>query len=69
METIELFTLTLNLGSPWKVEKVAFVPAEEGVFELYIHIGFTKGGVFNCLCEGCTNKETAYDASERTWHI
>lgn len=67
METAELFTIALNLGEPWKVEKVAFLPADKGELELHMHIGFTKGALFECSCEGCTQKVTAYDSSERTW--
>ena len=67
METVDLFTAALNLCEPWKVEKVEFRPSEEGKLELHINIGFTKGGVFNCPHEECTEKAVAYDTSERTW--
>ena len=67
METLDLFTAALNLSEPWQVEKVEFLPAEEGKLELHINIGFKKGGLFACPVEGCTEKVTAYDTSERTW--
>lgn len=67
METIDLFTAALNLSEPWKVENVDFRHVEDGKLELHINIGFKEGGVFDCPVDGCGEKATAYDTSERTW--
>lgn len=67
METVDLFTAALNLSEPWKVEKVEFKPTVNGSRELHISINFTRGGIFDCPEDGCKERASAYDTSERTW--
>ena len=69
MDTLFLFSAALNLDAPWRVERVEFLPSKEkpSMKELHIYVGFTRGGKFHCLEEGCVESMTAYDTSERTW--
>lgn len=68
MDTSHLFTATLQLQSPWKVESVDFRDADGGRQEPRIMIGFEPGARFHCRETGC--RETVrpvHDRRERVW--
>ena len=68
MDTSHLFTATLQLQSPWKVESVDFRDADGGRQKPRIMIGFEPGARFHCRETGC--RETVrpvHDRRERVW--
>lgn len=68
METNELFTLALNLPSPWFIADVDLIVDEtSGIPELHITVTFPKGGKFPCPVDGCKEALSAYDIHESTW--
>ena len=38
MDTSNLFTVTLNIGNPWSVSKVDFIPATDNLTQMELHI-------------------------------
>ena len=38
MDTSNLFTVALNLGKPWSVSKVDFIPATDNPTQMELHI-------------------------------
>lgn len=59
----EIFEIGLGLSSPWFVEKVEFLPIENGK-ELHIYLNFTKGYKFKNE-DGL--EQTTHDTMRRTW--
>ncbi len=59
----EIFTLALNLVSPWFVERIDFIDSSKGK-ELHIFISFTRGAKFTSS-DG--KQYTVYDTQDRNW--
>lgn len=60
---IKLFEQALGIGSPWYVDRAEFDP-EAGRLDL--HLGFERGGTFECGgcgADGCK----AYDTTPKSW--
>ena len=55
MDTSNLFTVALNLGNPWSVSKVDFIPATDNPtqMELHIWVSYPEGSKFSCPTEVC----------------
>ena len=69
METSSLFTVALNLESPWRVGGVNFVPTgdDAGSLELHIYLDYPAGSHFPCPTSGCASLHPVHDSEERTW--
>lgn len=63
MTQIELFTIALNLESPWSIKSIRFEPTAIGSYDLHIDIVHQRGVRFEY--EG--NEYPVYDHQERTW--
>ena len=69
MDTSNLFTVALNLGNPWSVSKVDFIPATDNPtqMELHIWVSYPDSTKFPCPTEGCGEMCPQHDYEERVW--
>lgn len=69
MDTSNLFTVALNLGNPWSVSKVDFIPATDNPtqMELHIWVSYPDRTKFPCPTEGCGEMCPQHDYEERVW--
>lgn len=49
MDTSNLFTVALNLGNPWSVSKVDFIPATDNPTQMELHIWLSYPDVQSSL--------------------
>ena len=69
MDTSNLFTVALNLGKPWSVSKVDFIPVTDNPtqMELHIWVSYPEGSKFSCPTEGCGEMCPQHDCEDRGW--
>ena len=69
MDTSNLFTVALNLGNPWSVSKVDFIPATDNPtqMELHIWVSYPDSTKFPCPTEGCGEMCPQHDCEKQVW--
>jgi transposase len=64
MNSTDLFSVALGIGSPWHIRSVRLENASDNERELHIHLDFARGSKFLSRTGEYT---TAYDTEEKSW--